>query len=195
MWGHSCRWIVCHSLWNIYRGVYTSIHRSALPRVDWHWKWFNIGYCYERKGWTGPRKNKSGLFILFPWNPFPQTKDSVYWMMRIIHWSQILNETYVNGLLSKQKRWLKWDEVKSEWKARSSCKCIKRQSNEPFHLYKLTSSFMLWWSGRFNDPSGLPHNEPVGDCQRPQPISLIWQLKFMHFTLISWDYLKLHNKK
>lgn len=149
------------------------------------------------RGKAGLGHVKTSLVCLFssPEILFLKQKIQFIEWWGIIHWSQILNETYVNGLLGKQKRWLKWDEVKSEWKARSSCKCIKRQSNEPFHLYKLTSSFMLWWSGRFNDPSGLPHNEPVGDCQRPQPVSLIWQLKLMHFTLISWDYLKLHNKK
>lgn len=56
-WGHSRRGIAFHSLWDIHRGVYTSVNRSTLPQVHQPWNWFYNGYCYNRKGWAGPGYN------------------------------------------------------------------------------------------------------------------------------------------
>lgn len=56
-WGHSSRGIAFHSLWDIYRGVYTSVNRSTLPQVPQPWNWFYNGYCYNRKGWAAPGYN------------------------------------------------------------------------------------------------------------------------------------------
>ena len=44
--------IAFRRLWDINRGVYTSISRCTLPLVTLQWIWLYTSFCCDRKGWA-----------------------------------------------------------------------------------------------------------------------------------------------
>lgn len=175
-WGHCCRHIACLSLWDIYRGVQTSINRFTLPQVHQAWNWFYNGYCYNRKGWARPGYNNVYSVYSFPYNHFLKQKISslkrgVYCAavkyyagnlrmafraitmqtgcnsnLYVVCSVALYQETFTKGQMT-----INLHQKETLWyKMRSS-----------FHLCMLTCTNGNWWSVPSDKLSGTLHNKPV----------------------------------